>query len=205
MPDVPIMEEFNRHKTNRRLYTVVTREQVGEMLKATPNLKHKCIIALLYGTGVRVGECANLEVQAVDSKEMLIHIIGKGDKDRYTILPHRLLPVLRAYYRDTKPGKYLFPGRSDKPITTTMIEYTVKQAAQKAGIDIAVTPHLLRHTFATHLLEEGCDIRTIQALLGHKHIRTTARYMHVRRDRIKSVKSPLDSLVGKNKEGGHAK
>jgi len=205
MPDVPIMEEFTRHKTNRRLYTILTRGQVNEMLKATTNLKHKCIIALLYGTGVRVSECANLVVRAIDSKEMLIHVIGKGDKDRYTILPHQLLPVLRTYYKDTRPGKYLFPGRSDKPITTAMIEYAVRQSVEKAGIGLKATPHLLRHTFATHLLEDGCDIRTIQVLLGHKHIRTTARYMHVRRDRIKSITSPLDSLVEEKKGGHHAK
>lgn len=122
---------------------------------------------------------------------------GKGDKDRYTILAHSALATLEEYYRADKPSTYLFEGREGKHLSTAMIEYAVRTAARRAGIQKLVTPHILRHSFATHLLESGCDIRTVQALLGHKHIRTTARYLHVRKEFIKTVRSPLDALNGK--------
>jgi len=207
MPEIPIMAEFRRHKTNRRLVTVLSEGQVADMLEVCDNIKHQVMIALLYGTGIRVGECAGLTIVDFDKNEMLLHVVGKGEKDRYVMLPGSLLPILRQYYLKYRPKEYLFEGRYQHAISPTMIEHAVRETARRAGIGIKVTPHVLRHTFATQLLEQGYDISIIQMLLGHKHIRTTARYIHVRRDVIKRVKSPLDVLAEKLacKEAGNAK
>lgn len=204
LPEIPVMAEFRRHKTNRRMVTVLSEKQVCALLDNTDNIKHQAMLQILYGTGIRVGECANLKTADFDKSEMLVHVVGKGEKDRYVMLPKALLPLLRSYYMKYRPKEYLFEGRYQHAISPHMIENAVREAAKRGGISITVTPHILRHTFATHLLEQGYDIRTIQVLMGHKHIRTTARYVHVRRDVIKKVKSPLDVWAEKHaKEAGH--
>ncbi len=150
-----------------------------------------------YAGGLRVGEACRLRPEDIDSGRMLIHVrLGKGKKDRFVMLSQQLLLVLRAYWKKVQPqGGWLFPGRTKgTPISDSAVEKAVKVAAEKAGLTKRVTPHLLRHSFATHLLEDGTDIRVIQVLLGHGSIRTTARYTRVSAKHIGSVKSPLDKI-----------
>lgn len=197
-PDTPICDVCMRHRTDDREIIVVDAQEIAAMIRATDNLKHRALIELLYGSGIRVGECAKLRFEDIDRANMLLHVTGKGEKGRYTILPHSAVATLIEYYRSFTPVGYVFPGRDEgRPITNAMIEYAVRTAARRAGIDKKVTPHILRHSFATHLIENGNDISTVQALLGHKHIKTTARYLHVRTDFIKTVRSPLDVLRDK--------
>jgi integrase/recombinase XerD len=150
-----------------------------------------------YGAGLRISEACGLRPGDIDSQRMLIHVrLGKGRKDRYVMLSQRLLTVLRGYWKRAQPkGGWLFPGRKpQKPLTPNAVLKGLREAAARAKLRKRVTPHLLRHSFATHLLEDGTDIRVIQALLGHSSIRTTARYTHVSRRHIGTVKSPLDKL-----------
>jgi site-specific recombinase XerD len=153
------------------------------------------ILMAAYGAGMRVTEACSLHVRDVDGERRVIHLRhGKGDRDRYVNLPHRLLLCLREYWKAVRPqGDYLFPGREPhKPIGSGAVRQALHRAATKLGIQKRVTPHSLRHAFATHLLESGTDIRVIQALLGHRSIRTTARYTRVSNNLIGSVQSPLD-------------
>ncbi len=179
LPEVPILDVYKRHSTSRRLVTVVDRAELQRMLAATDNLKHRALIELLYGSGVRVAECVAMRLSDIDRANMLLRVKGKGDRERLTILAATTLETLTEYYRAFRPVTWLFEGRTGKHLTTAMAEYAVRTAAKRAGIDKLVTPHILRHSFATHLLESGCDIHTLQALLGHKQLRTTARYLHV--------------------------
>jgi integrase/recombinase XerD len=150
-----------------------------------------------YGGGLRISEACRLQPEDIDSARMLIHVrLGKGGKDRYVMLSERLLEILRSYWVQQRPqGGWLFPGKKPgNPITRSAVEQALHKAAAKAKLRKKVTPHLLRHSFATHLLEDGTDIRVIQVLLGHGSIRTTARYTQVSARHIGSVKSPLDKL-----------
>ena len=153
---------------------------------------------VLYGAGLRVSEVCALEPTDIDSQRMLIRVrSGKGDKERYVMLSPRLLATLRAYWRLRPPrGPYLFPSpRPDKPLSRMAVFRVVRRAAHRAGLHKRVSPHVLRHCFATHLLEAGSDIRVIQVLLGHRSIRTTARYAMVSRAHVGTVTSPLDALT----------
>jgi site-specific recombinase XerD len=155
------------------------------------------MLMTLYGAGLRVSEVCALIPEDIDSQRMLIRVrAGKGDKDRYVMLSPRLLATFRAYWRRRpRQGPYLFPSpRPDKPLSRMAVFRSVRTAAQRAGLQKRVSPHVLRHTFATHLLEAGTDIRTIQVLLGHRSIRTTARYLLVSEKHIGTVASPLDAL-----------
>jgi integrase/recombinase XerD len=134
LPDVPLMQSFCRMRTKATNITVITRHEFEAMIRHTTNLKHKALLEVLYGTGIRVNECAKIEFPDIDRKEMLLRVMGKGNKQRFTHLPKRALKTLQNYYRAYKPKKYLFEGRDNKPLTTTMIEYAIRQAAQKAGI-----------------------------------------------------------------------
>jgi site-specific recombinase XerD len=150
-----------------------------------------------YGAGLRVTEACRLQPGDIDSKRMLIHVRqGKGKKDRYVMLSPRLLEILRGYWVKASPkGDWLFPGRKPgRPLTPTSVRKALDAAAKRAKLRKKVTPHLLRHSFATHLLEAGTDIRVIQVLLGHSSIRTTARYTQVSARHIASVQSPLDRI-----------
>ena len=150
-----------------------------------------------YSGGLRISEACRLRPEDLDSDRMLIHVrLGKGKKDRFVMLSAQLLLVLRAYWKAVRPqGGWMFPGRKKgTPLSRTAAEKALRVAAQKAGLKKRVTPHLLRHSFATHLLENGTDIRVIQVLLGHTSIRTTARYAQVSAKHVGSVKSPLDKL-----------
>jgi integrase/recombinase XerD len=145
---------------------------------------------------LRVSEVTQLRVSDIDSKRMVIRVRnGKGRKDRYVMLSPRLLLILRAYWRAVRPGEILFPGASaDRPITTASVQKVCQRARRAAGMQKNITAHTLRHSFATHLLESGTDLRTIQVLLGHRSFSTTARYVHIATASLPSVKSPLDRL-----------
>jgi site-specific recombinase XerD len=155
-----------------------------------------------YGAGLRISEACSLETSDIDSKRMLIHVHeGKGAKDRYVMLSERLIDVLRTYWKTTRPqGRFLFPGAiPGRPITTSAVQRVLHQVVVQCHFNKRVTAHSLRHGFATHLLETGTDIRTIQRLLGHSSVQTTARYTRVTERHIGRTKSPLD-LLG-TKEG----
>ena len=173
----------------------LTTVEVKKLIAGVMNLKHRCIIKLLYGLGLRLSELLNLKLTDIDSKSMIIHIRkSKGNKDRVVMLSNALLDELRVYFINYKPVDFLFEGQSGGMYSAKSVQVIVKNAASKAGIKKQVTPHTLRHSFATHLLESGTDIRFIQQLLGHSSIKTTGIYTHIT-DVIKSkIKSPLDLL-----------
>lgn len=172
---------------------MLSKEEVLAIIRHTNNIKHQCIVSLLYSAGLRRGELLNLKLTDVDSERMLIRVEnGKGGKDRYTLLSKMLLQDLRQYYRIWKPKEYLFEGQSGGKYSGRSVGQLLAQAAQRAGIRKRVTPHMLRHSFATHLLENGTDLRYIQSLLGHSSSKTTEIYTHVAVNSFKSIKNPLD-------------
>lgn len=190
------VEQLPYRKKGRDLPVPLSREEVQALLAATRNLKHVTLMMTLYGGGPRVSELVHLRPGDIDSKRMLIRIKdGKGEKDRFVMLPKDLLPVLRRYWMAYRPDRdgWLFPGQEDgRPLSVRAVEKMVKRTALKAGITKDVTPHVLRHSFATHLMEDGVSLLDVQELLGHRSLGTTARYMHLVRPR--TVKSPLDTL-----------
>ena len=169
--------EIKRPRKEKRLPTVLSKEEVNRLFDVTTNLKHKCILMAIYSGGLRRNELINLRTEDIDSKRKLIKIIGsKGNKDRYTILSEKLLTLLREYYRQYRPVEWLFEGNSGGRYSGTSIEKIFRKAASKAGIRKYVTPHSLRHSFATHLLEQGISLRYIQEILGHNSSKTTEIY-----------------------------
>jgi integrase/recombinase XerD len=184
----------------KKLPVILSKEEVKAMLEAPRNLGHRAILATLYGCGVRVSEATNLKVNDLDGVRKVISIRGgKGHKDRQVMLAPPLREVLVAYYRWKRPTDWLFPGaKPDCPISRETVFDTCRKAARLAGIAKPVHPHSLRHAFATHLLEDGVNLLVIQALLGHKNLRTTARYLHVADSTIRSTRSPLELLGSLN-------
>lgn len=181
----------------RKLPRVLRPEDVLQLLEAAPNPKYKAALAVAYGAGLRAMEVASLKVSDIDSQRMLIRVEqGKGRKDRFAMLSPQLLDLLRDWYRIARPRIYLFPGR-DKigPMTTRQLNRICHMAAELAGLPRWVSPHTLRHSFATHLLEQNIDVRVIQVLLGHSKLETTARYTQVATNIIREVMSPLDRLT----------
>jgi len=178
------------------LPAILSREEVGRLLKAIPNLKHRTAFATIYATGLRVSEVVALTPRDIDRSNMVIHVRqGKGRKDRYVMLSEQLLDLLRDYWKRERPPHWLFPGgKPDEPITTRQLQRVFRAAADAVGLDESVSVHTLRHCFATHLLEQGVDIRVIQDLLGHRHLNATARYARVALNMIRQIQSPLDSL-----------
>jgi len=189
---------FQRRQKN--LPTVLTRSEVSKLLSAASNPKHYALLATLYSTGIRISELCHLQIDHVNSKNMLLHIhLGKGAKDRQVQLTPSLLQILRSYYKTCaiRPKTWLFPGaKPDSPLDTSTVQRMVTATAKRAGINKSVSPHTLRHCFATHLLEDGTDLRTIQALLGHSNILTTEIYLHVAAHHLQTVRNPLDNLPG---------
>jgi len=185
-------------KQAKKLPVVLSREEVAQFLAAIDNLKHRVILTTCYATGLRVSEAVRLTPDAIDSKRMVIRVAqGKGRKDRYVMLPPRLLELLRDYWRRTRPGAWLFPGdRPDQPIGPLAVNHICRQVRAKCGIAKPVAPHSLRHAFAVHLLEAGTDLRTIQLLLGHRSLSTTARYLLIATSKVCATASPLESLPG---------
>jgi integrase/recombinase XerD len=181
----------------KKLPDVLSGEEVERLLNATRSPKHRALLMTAYGAGLRISEACTLEVGDIDSKRMMIHVReGKRGKDRYVMLSPRLLNALRLHWRRLHPrGRYLFPGGfPNAPITPSAVSLMLRKAVARAGLGKRVTFHCLRHGFATHLLEAGEDIRTIQRLLGHSSIQTTAHYTAVSKAHIARTRSPLDML-----------
>lgn len=186
--------DMERPNKAERLPEVLSREEVNSIISHTHNIKHKCILSLIYSAGLRVGELINLKIQDIDSGRMMVRVEGgKGRKDRYTLLSKNLLKELRIYYRSYKPKEYLFEGVGCKPYSASSIRKILKRSTRKAGIRKRVKPHTLRHSFATHLLEQGTDLRSIQTLLGHTNLTTTEIYTHIANTSMKNINNPLDS------------
>lgn len=185
-----------RPRKEHRLPAVLSPEEVGRMLRKTRNLKHRALLMLLYSAGLRVGEVVRLTPPDLDEERGLMRVRGgKGRKDRYTLLARRAVEAVKLYWDAYPTDRWLFPGaRPGRHLTTRSAQRIVKNAAEAAGIAKHVTAHTLRHSFATHLLEGGTNLRIIQDLLGHKSARTTQIYTHVARSELESVRSPLDNL-----------
>jgi integrase/recombinase XerD len=183
----------------RKLPVVLSPEEVARLLGAAPGLKYKAALSVAYGAGLRVSEVVALKVSDIDSKRMVIRVEqGKGRKDRYVMLSPHLLELLRAWWKATRPQGWLFPGRDRvQPMTTRQLNRACHAAAQMAKINKRVSLHTLRHSFATHLLEQNIDIRVIQVLLGHAKLDTTALYARVATKTIRQVMSPLDHIARK--------
>jgi len=188
-------------KDRRRLPTVLSREEVSRLINAAGTLFRRTLLITLYGTGMRRSELAHLKVGDIDSQRMIIRVVaGKGGKDRDLPLSPTLLETLREYWHWRKPKLYMFPTRTlgrhlDQPISDKTVWIACSEAARQAGINKRVTPHTLRHSWATHLLEAGTDLRTIQVLLGHGDLETTAQYLHLSQRHLQAVTNPLDSLA----------
>jgi site-specific recombinase XerD len=193
--DTSVLSGIENLKHAKHLPMVLTTDEVASMIEATDNLKHRCILEVLYCSGIRLQECIDLEPGDILSKQMLIHVRhGKGDKSRYTLLSRRALESLRTYAKATRLKKYLFEGRHGALYSRRSVEKVVSSAGERAQIRKAVSPHMLRHSFATHLLDQGVDLRIIQKLLGHTSIKTTTIYTHVSTQSLERVVSPLDHL-----------
>jgi len=188
--------EVRRPRKDKKLPVVLSQEEVARILSSVGNIKHQVILMLVYSAGLRVGEVVRLKIEDIDSDRMLIHIRGaKGRKDRYTMLSETALNILKEYLGQYRPGNWLFEGaRSGRYLSTRSAEKIFEHACQKAQIGKDVSVHTLRHSFATHLLEGGTDLRYIQEILGHKSSKTTEIYTHVSTQSIGKIKSPLDSL-----------
>jgi site-specific recombinase XerD len=182
-----------------RLPVVLSPEEVARLLDAAPALKYKAALSVAYGAGLRISEVVALKVADIDSKRMLIRVEqGKGRKDRYVMLSAHLLALLRAWWKQGRPQGWLFPGPDRvQPMTRRQLNRVCHAAAQIGGIDKRVSLHTLRHSFATHLLEQKTDIRVIQALLGHTRLETTALYTRVATTTISQVMSPLERIAGR--------
>jgi site-specific recombinase XerD len=183
-------------KAPKRLPVVLSRDEVAQFFEACGNLKHRALFGVLYCAGLRIREARLLEIRDLDSQRGLIHVRqGKGNKDRYTVLPASLLRMLRCYWRAYRPEGFLFPGRNPvEPIGKSAFTTAIERVARHAGIKKHVTCHVLRHSFATHLLEAGVDIVTIQKLLGHTSLKTTSLYLHVAKPASRISQQPLDLL-----------
>jgi len=183
-------------RRERKLPLILSREEMKAVIEAPRRLRHRTMLALLYGCGLRVSEVTQLKVNDIDASRNVLWVRqGKGRKDRQPLLPPKLLELLRTYWRTERPTDWLFPSADrTRPIAPKVIFLACRSAAQAAGISKPVHPHSLRHAFATHLLEAGTNLRSIQILLGHANLETTARYLQVADVAVRSTPSPLDSL-----------
>jgi len=187
--------ELHRPKKEHKLPKVLSKNEIKKIFNVTNNLKHKCILMLIYSAGLRRSELLNITINDIDPERMIIHINGaKGRKDRISLLSENLLQLLRQYYKQYRPKKYLFEGQNGGQYSATSVANILKKAAKTIGINKTVTPHMLRHSFATHLLEQGTDLRYIQELLGHKSSKTTEIYTHVSKKAINKIKNPIDDF-----------
>lgn len=187
---------LDRPKRVQRLPQVLSEEEVGKILNATANLKHKALLTTMYSAGLRMGELLNLKLGDIDSASMRIWVReGKGCKDRLTALSPHLLELLRIYFERYRPKVFLFEGPHGTAYSATSVRKVLYRAASKASIQKKITPHTLRHSFATHLLEQGTNLRYIQDLLGHSNPKTTEIYTHVSSKGLEEIKSPLDQMV----------
>jgi site-specific recombinase XerD len=189
-----VVEDIERPRREHRLPNVLSKEEVLKLIDSTQNLKHKTMLALIYSAGLRISEALTLKPKDIDSKRMLIHVKNaKGKKDRYTLLSDKILLLLRAYYSIYRPKEFLFEGQNGGQYSSRSAQAVLKEAVKKAGILKQVSLHTLRHSFATHLLESGTDLRYIQELLGHSSPKTTMIYTHVSNTNLKKIKNPFDN------------
>jgi integrase/recombinase XerD len=197
-----ILEHTHFIHEPRKLPVVLSPEEVARLLDAAPGLKYKAALSVAYGAGLRASEVISLKIGDIDSERMVIRVEqGKGRKDRYVMLSRHLLELLRAWYKTARPQGWLFPGRDRvQPMTTRQLNRACHAAAQMAEINKRVSLHTLRHSFATHLLEQNIDVRVIQVLLGHAKLDTTALYTRVATKTISEVMSPLEHIAGRFKQ-----
>ncbi len=186
-------------RVRRKLPNILSQEEVTRLINASSTLFERMLLMILYGTGMRRAEVARLKLADIDSQRMVIHVVnGKGGKDRDLPLSPALLETLRAHWRWLKPRTYLFPSRChrdcERPISDKIVWRSCTEAAKRAGIRKRVTPHLIRHSWATHLLEAGTDLRAIQLLLGHEDLEVTARYLHLSRQHLQQIANPIEDL-----------
>jgi site-specific recombinase XerD len=198
-----ILIEYSLSRKVQKLPTVLLQEDICNIINATDNLKHRLILMTTYSAGLRASEVIALKPKNIESKKMLIKVEkGKGGKERYTLLAKRLLPELRYYYKTCQPKTYLFPSsykhKKHQPLSYGSVRCIYENARKKAGVKDGVGIHTLRHSFATHLLEAGYDIRKIQVLMGHRRLSTTMIYLHVSRETLSKIPSPLDLIDTKN-------
>ncbi len=190
------MERITMPRRDRKLPVVLSKEEVVSLLQATKNLKHRTVIAMLYGCGLRVGELVNLRLKSFDFERRQVRIVNaKGRKERYVTIAENSIPLLQNYYATYRPVEYLIENPRGGKYSSNSIRAFLKKSSELAGIKKNVNPHCLRHSFATHLLENGTDLRYIQELLGHSRPETTMVYTHVTRKDLREIKSPLDSLT----------
>ena len=196
-----IVDGIEQARTEKKLPIVLSMDEVERFFEALVSLKHRATLMTAYSAGLRVSEVVSLRVTDIDSERMVIRVDqGKGRKERYVPLSKHLLVVLREYWKAARPDDYLFPGRGKSGhLSAHAVQDACKHAAREAGLKKTTTPHTLRHSFATHLLEDGNDLRTIQLLLGHRNLNTTATYTHVSRKHLETTASPLDLLEARKK------
>jgi integrase/recombinase XerD len=191
-----VKDDIPTGRQAKKLPVVLSPQEVARFLDVVGNLKQRTILTVCYAAGLRISEAVRLTPAAIDSQRMVIRVEqGKGRKDRYVMLSPRLLEMLRDYWKRTHPGTWLFPGeKPDRPISPLTVGRTCREVRAKCGISKPVTPHSLRHAFAVHLLEAGTDLRTIQLLLGHRNLSTTAQYLRIATSKVCATASPLDAL-----------
>jgi site-specific recombinase XerD len=195
-----MLEDIPFPKVPRRLPAILSTEEVARLIDGAKNLTDRTMLMALYSTGMRNAELRHLQVRDIDSRRMLIHIQhGKGGRDRYVPLSATLLDTLRVYYRWMRPKTWLFPGtihnwRVDKPITPKVVWDACRHATRRAHLEKRVSPHLLRHSYASHLVEAGADLRTVQLLLGHVKLEHTVIYLHLSQRHLQAVANPLDTI-----------
>jgi len=191
-----LLQDIPFPRKMQQLPLILSPEEVARILTAPQHLKSRALLMTIYAAGLRRSEVVRLRISDIDSARMTITVHqGKGQKDRLVMLSPVLLHTLRQYWRHTKPKHWLFPGQTpDQPICGNDLFRVFHNAVRRAGITKKVSPHSLRHSFATHLLESGTDLRTIQILLGHRSLKTTARYLHISQHQVRATASPLDSL-----------
>ena len=192
-----MVQEIPYPRFEKRLPVVLSQTEVAALLLAVKNLKHRAILTTIYATGLRVSELTNLLATDIDSTRMVVQVRqGKGRKDRFVMLSPNLLTLLRQYWKAYQPTHWLFPGHNpSRAINDATVYRICQRAAQAAKLSKSVSPHTLRHSFATHLLEAGTDLRTIQLLLGHRNLKTTSFYLHISNLALRSTTSPLDLLL----------
>lgn len=186
---------FVKMKRPNSLPNILTVDEIRKIINSITNLKHRAIISTIYSCGLRISEAVNLKINDIDSSAMTVKIVNaKGRNDRIVMLSEKLLSLLREYFKEYKPKIYLFEGQKGEQYSTRSIQQIFNNAVKKVGIKKKVTVHSLRHSFASHLLDNGTDIRFIQELLGHKHLSTTQIYTHINPASVKKIKSPFDNF-----------
>ena len=194
----PKFYDLERPVKEEKLPEVLSQKEISAILNSFTNLKHKTIITFIYATGTRISEALSLKLSDIDSENMRVFIKGgKGKKDRITILSRYLLKLLREYYKAYRPKKYLFEGPSGKPYSASSTRKVFQRACKKAGTNRHVTVHTMRHSFGTHLIEEGTNLRYVQTLMGHNSPKTTELYTHVSNKKLSEVRSPLENMAEK--------